>query len=614
MQINKEINQGIINNILNVKDDIGNEFTFDNNIVRTSGASNKCLLNAFFGAALLDNDRNIGVKDVDYGGNQTKQFALSHYDNASQHAVMQKILFQNNADKYKTFKQMFEDNLKDAEKNKVVTSTELLQHYSDNLIPQYTQEFTFKNNKFYNDQQALLLNDINYIDHVGTFRKIVEERQKDVIYKTILEYFVEISNDGDIKKLLGQEKDEQERALNNILQASTHDEMLEITSAGALLSHLSGKKINIFSKGHNNENIISVTHFDKGYEKLYEQHRQTKFKIQNKAIFKVVGDSSPVLAETTHREMVKIINDNEKTHFFKRLEYCHVLNKEKNTYKDELPDVNSAPLINPDDLKNGINADVSSNKRFMIDMSLNPFALPQNQTLISDKDTVNLLYGYGPNLQKSQHYQILTKPPSLTPANQPAKKIQHQSISKTPFTQPKLSIDNINISDAKDTFSSITKNGQEIGHIHIGHINISHNSVNTFSEQEDAEKLHNVAIDVLQKTAKSLNVTEQDMIKFVNEMKDQIAKHTDCGTQGADEGEKAGFTAWRKNIQAQGVHDNAMMDKFQKISAEIQKQTVGILNTRKGRRYNDDKKMMRSYRLIQLLDATKSFSLNGVAL
>ena len=186
-------------------------------------------------------------------------------------------------------------------------------------------------------------------------------------------------------------------------------------------------------------------------------------------------------------------------------------------------------------------------------------------------------------------------------------------------TQRRLSFDNISehgdagnhtmhVENIRSTPITKIINGTKVG---LGQV--AEEIAKGFQSQEKDKELHNLAVRILQNTLDALQsqgITQEDMQLFIKKMQEQIDKHLYAGTSIGSEGKNAGFTAWEDAIKVSLQDDERGVEErmkiFQTISAEIQKQTKNMLHTRVGRKYDSGEFMMRSYRLIQLLDKDKS--------
>jgi hypothetical protein len=126
----------------------------------------------------------------------------------------------------------------------------------------------------------------------------------------------------------------------------------------------------------------------------------------------------------------------------------------------------------------------------------------------------------------------------------------------------------------------------------------------------------NAAKEILNGAAKKLEdhksgITAEDINLFVKIMQD-IATRPE---NDAKVGKEAGFQAWKDDFREAlkkdmsagfGAVDDASitksMNKFQTISAEIQKKAKDYFGSALGRKYSDDTKFgARSFRVVQLL-------------
>ena len=86
---------------------IGDKFIFEEDSIRpTAGDGNRCLLNAFFGAAISEEERNKC---------QNTHFSLMEYSKAGQFDIVKRILFRNDesSEEYEDFKKVYDDNPND---------------------------------------------------------------------------------------------------------------------------------------------------------------------------------------------------------------------------------------------------------------------------------------------------------------------------------------------------------------------------------------------------------------------------------------------------------------------------------------------------------------------
>ena len=121
------------------------------------------------------------------------------------------------------------------------------------------------------------------------------------------------------------------------------------------------------------------------------------------------------------------------------------------------------------------------------------------------------------------------------------------------------------------------------------------------------ERLSILAQKIITNTIKSFqdtNIGADDVLNFINVMKEMITKNIDHGDINAA-GKQTGFKAWREQIEDKLQDDNKeeTIKKYNKISSQIQKEAVDVFDTIQGRKYgNNQQNGARSFRIIQMLN------------
>ncbi len=131
---------------------------------------------------------------------------------------------------------------------------------------------------------------------------------------------------------------------------------------------------------------------------------------------------------------------------------------------------------------------------------------------------------------------------------------------------------------------------------------LNHKTFQVLYAKEQASKVVESTIRVLS----SKGITKQDVDYFIDIMRKITEQKLQKNPNSR--GKDAGFSAWKQEFKDElqqrklGNNPEEYLEKFQKISATIQKQAFGLLGTKEGRKFSVDGVGMRSWNVVSLYD------------
>jgi hypothetical protein len=179
-------------------------------------------------------------------------------------------------------------------------------------------------------------------------------------------------------------------------------------------------------------------------------------------------------------------------------------------------------------------------------------------------------------------------------------------VDTNPIIGDKLIIDPIINNPSAKFIANISRNIDGSKIVKIAQLKQTDPNVKiSFTDKVISDLAENVIVKTIGhfKNNPKQGITKDDVVSFVNVMKQMILKKIDKVTQPDVAGKNAGFKAWSQDIKSTlGDDKDELMGKFKLISAQIQKQANKIFDTIEGRNYKTDGNGARSFRVIQMLD------------